>query len=194
MASGAGEPVDRVAAVVDHEIITLSEVIAAYHLQEKKPAAPDREAMADVLDQLINRELAYQEIKRFEQIQADRGEVREAIEAYERTLAPEDYQAIIDVNGLTPEELEVIFSKKVVIEKFCLERFMPFIQVSPGEIDDYYHNVLLPEMRDQGETVPPGLEAASEGIRLRLKEDKFSQAVFEWIDRLMSRADIIILL
>jgi len=189
--TGSGEAVDRVAAVVNDEIITLSEVSIAYYMQEKKEVGQNPTELKAVLEQLINRELAYQEIRRFEQIQAEKSEVRDALKDYRQTLPSEDFQKMMTVNGMTMEELEVIFSKKIIIEKFCNERFMPFIQVSPGEIETYYNNVFLPGFKREGETNPPGLETVTEKIRERLREEKFNQSVLEWIERLKRRAKIL---
>jgi len=192
--SGAGEMVDRVAAIVNDEMISFSEVLIAYHLQERQVREPDDEALKAVLDQLVNRELAYQEIRRFEQIQVTGGDVLGALEAYQQNLAPGDFEAVLAANGVSENEVEIIFAKKIILEKFCNERFMPFIQVSPGEIETYYNDIFIPELQERGETALPSLEAVSERIRLQLREEKFTGAVSEWIERLKQHAKIITIL
>src|SRR4051794_30497493 len=80
-ATCAAETIDRVLAVVTGDLITLSDVNAAYALGLVEPGPSSADPIRDVLSQLIDRELQLTEVDRFAPPEPTAEAVDEAVAA-----------------------------------------------------------------------------------------------------------------
>ena len=191
----AGEIVEKVAAVVNDEVITFSEVIAAFNLQQGEVSVPGKGDLDPILDQLINREIAYQEIRRFEQIDVTEEEINQAVEEFKRTYPhAENLERILEVNGISEDELVTMLVKRIAIEKFLNGRFLPYIQVTPEEIETFYQEEFIARLQDRGEANIPPLEEVSASIEGLVRERMFNESVEAWMGGLKEKAAITIIL
>jgi hypothetical protein len=90
-------------------------------------------------------------------------------------------------NGLTEEELRASLDRQLKVTAYLERRFRPLTFVTDEQIEAYYRDELVPELR---EGRPPGLEEVSDSIRRILEERAFNARVEEWIEGLKGRARI----
>jgi len=102
------------------------------------------------------------------------------------------WDATLDRYGLSPQELRTLVANQLEILRFLEFRVRPLVRVSRQEVDDYYADRLVPEMRARGATPEPE-EQLSAKIRELLEEQKMNQEMQKWIDTLRSQSRVQIL-
>lgn len=102
------------------------------------------------------------------------------------------WAATLDRYGLSPQELRALVANQLEILRFLEFRVRPLVRVSRQEVDDYYADRLVPELRAQGATPEPE-EQVSAKIRELLEEQKMNQEMQKWIDTLRSQSRVQIL-
>ena len=141
---GESDAIDRVVAVVNRDVITLSELqerLAQYLHETKEELKPgeDRVLMEKMLQGLVDYRLKIQEADR-EKIVVEDGEVKEQMdEAMKRSRAntPEEFDAMIRAQGLTPEEVKKRFREQLLIQKVTRRKVVLRISVTEEEIERY---------------------------------------------------------
>ena len=94
--------IDRIMAVVDGQIITLSDVTAAlqFHLVEPPPGTPD--PVAHTVDRLIERTLVLAEVERFQPPEPDPIEITIRVDELERQAgSAAAFDKLLATTGLT---------------------------------------------------------------------------------------------
>ena len=133
--------VDRVAAVVDRQVITVSEVNQMVELRffAKNAGESDDDFRHRILESLIAQALRFRDVERFgaEDIPKDSIEAR-VTEIAKRFPTPADLDAALLRVELTPDELRALVKRQLQVEAYIQERFAPLVFVSNDEIDTYY--------------------------------------------------------
>jgi hypothetical protein len=189
LASGSqAEIIDRILAVVEGQLITLSDVRAVTRLGlEAVPQGED--PLRGILDRLIERHLMLVEVERYappepspEAIDAGLAAVRARFPdalAFETTL----HQV-----GMTAEHLRRYTRDALRIEAYLQQRFTATIQPSEDEIAGYYR--LHAEDFTRGGALTP-FEAVRQEVRARLIDERRRALVEEWLAGLRRRADVV---
>lgn len=116
--------IDRLAAVVEGQPITLSDVNAAmaFHLVDVRPDAPNRPDA--VLQQLIDRSLTLREVDRFQPPEPAPVEITTRLDAL-RTQAgsPAAFERELDVVGMTIDQLRRFIRDDLRIAMYLNQRF-----------------------------------------------------------------------
>lgn len=184
--------VDRIAATVDREVITLSEIdqFEALRLIPRKPGEADGEYRRRILDSLIAQALRYRDVQRFgaEDISAD------AIEAsYREVIArfatPGDFEQALLKAELTTDEVKALLKRQLQVDAYIAERVSPLIFISPGEIETYYNEEWVPQRRARGLEIQP-LTAVREEIRALLKQKRLGDDIEKWTAQLRARSNV----
>jgi len=140
------ETIDRVVAIINDSIITLSELNAATAVEIEKlgvKGAGDKrkveEVRATILDTLIEQRLVKQAADRAGIEISDR-EVDNAIEDVKRQngLTHDQLLAALAQSGLTQKEYREQLREQIRQVKFINKEFRSKITVQPEEIEDYY--------------------------------------------------------
>ncbi len=181
----APEVLDRVIAVVNNDVITLSELqdsLAFYLYETKEPVKPeDEEALKQrLLNRMIESRLQLQEASR-EQLTVEDSEVNEQLaEVMKRVNAKtqEEFEQVVKAQGLTMEGIKKRTRDQVLMQKVVRRKVAFRISVTEQEIEQY-----LVENREKLETglsyharhilfapTPPDSEAAWEAARGRAEE------------------------
>ena len=182
------EIIDRILAVVEGQMITLSDVRAVTRLGlESAPEGGD--PVRALLDRLIDRQLMLVEVERYappepspEAIDAGLAAVRARFPdalAFETTL----HQV-----GMTAEHLRRYVRDAHRIEAYLQQRFTATIQPSEDEIAAYYR--LHADEFTRGGTLAP-FDAVRQEVRARLIADRRRALIEEWLAGLRRRADIV---
>jgi len=144
-----GQLIDKVAAKVDGETITLSEVEEAYSLyrtQVSQKEMSDEELRKYVLDELINRKLLYLVARDDTTITVTDEEVNQALEeqlkSIEESMGKEQFEAELKRQGITRDELKKEYAELVrenlYVNKYIEKYVKPKIKVTPEEIRKFY--------------------------------------------------------
>jgi len=186
LASAAkGEIADRIAAVVDGQVITVSEIsqMADLHFF----ATTDRR---EVLDNLIAQALRYRDVERFgaQDISKDTIEARlRVIQA--RFPDQAAFDAALAHAELTLDEVRALIKRQLQVEAYVQERFSPLIFVSSDEIDQYYRGPYTKQRQERGLPVPR-LSEVREEIRTTLKSTSLEKEIDTWTTQLRGHANV----
>lgn len=188
---GITQTVDGIAARIEGDIITESEVrelAALQQLANGKPKPRD-EIISELADQWVVRQEAaatrYQEPS-----QAD---VNRSYEQLVKNFASQaDFEAHLATVGLSDTAVRRLLRDQLYLSRFLDYRFRPTVQISDQQIQDYYDNELVPELKKQDEAVPP-LDAVDDKIREVLIQRAIDDRAAKWLDETRSRLNIRIL-
>ena len=186
--SSHAEIIDRILAVVEGQLITLSDVRAVTRLGLEHAAEGDDPVRA-ILDRLIERQLMLVEVERYApqepspealdaRLDAVRGTFPDAL-AFETTL----HQV-----GMTQEHLRRYARDALRIDAYLQQRFTATIQPSDEEIVGYYR--LNADEFTRGGALAP-FEAVRNEVRDRLVDERRRALVEEWLAGLRRRADVV---
>lgn len=192
-AAGArAEIIDRIAAVVEGQVLTASTVeqLASTNLvprlEGETPEAYRRRVLSLAIDFILQR--------------------RDAERFGLRDVRPEDIDARVDrlalagesreammarfhEAGMTEEDLRTIIRQRLQIEAYIEERFAPLIFVPLEEIESYYGGAWSQRRREQGEPIPP-LADVREELREALRAERLAAEVRRWSEQLRNRANV----
>lgn len=187
-------PRDRVLAVVDEDPILASDVERVVKLGLMKPQAGESgEAFRRrVLNSLIEERLRFHEMDRFGFEQMPMAEIERQVAAIRAGFRDEaSFQKALKEVGLDLKGLRQLMARQLLVLTYVDERLGPRVFVSLEDINRYYRNALVPELKKSGKPVPP-LEDVREEIREVLKQQKLTQELEAWTEELRARADIVI--
>ncbi len=196
---GAGaEVVDRIVAVVNNDIVTLSELnkavkpflekIEAADYPEEKAKQLTYKVKRDMLDRIIERRLIYQETGRLN-LRVSVEEVDQAIERFkrDRNMTQEDLEKALAHDGITFDEYRDRIRKDILRTKVINKVIKAKVVVLDREVEAYYNdhkkafsgekkyhlrNILM-EDRDAIESVRKLLD---QGLNFAALAQKYSRA------------------
>ena len=182
------EIVDRVVAMVDRDVITLSEAEQARELRMVRGAADA--SLAEVVERLIEARLIEREVGRYPAEPISDEDVARAEQSVHRQFPSEaDFRMALEDQGIGEADLRQLLRRQLVISRYLDRRFRAMVYVSDEEIRDYYQKELLPLLSADHEKAPP-MESVAPVIHQILEEREFNHRVDGWIEELKERANI----
>jgi hypothetical protein len=180
------EMVDRILAVVNGDVITLTDIrIAEYYLfHEERAPGPSREKS---LDRLIDQKLVVH--MALLDISVTDIEIEENLQRIANRIGINRFQEGLDMIGMTREDLRIFLKEFLLFGKIISQRFEKVVFVSLDEIESYYNQTLVPESEALGQQIPSLLDAIEE-IETAVKEQKIDKMAREWMRKLRQEADI----
>ncbi|MCH7802521.1 MAG: SurA N-terminal domain-containing protein [Acidobacteria bacterium] len=192
-----GEVVDQVAALVEGEVITLSEVrqLVQYKgWQISEEPEERRNSYLTVLDQIINQKLISREAQRTPGIQITQDDVAQQLQAYRQRFSSQDqFQEKLVSMEMTESTLRDLILRELTVWRFVQTRFEPFIIVMPAQIQKYYDEILVPELAQTGAPLP-AFELVREQILEILILEKTNQEMDRWVKNSRGKAQVSVLL
>jgi len=181
------ELVDRIVAIIDREVVTLSEAEQASEIARARTGAAAA-PLVSVVERLIESRLVEREVERFTGEPVSAELVDGALQEVRARFASETaFLEMLARNGLSEEELRAKLRRQIAVTQYLEQRFRPLTFVTEEQIEAYYHDELSPSLH--GRPLPE-LSEVSESIRRILEERSFNARVEEWIDGLKGRARI----
>jgi hypothetical protein len=183
--------IDRVAAVVDRQVLTVSEISQMVEIRFfGRTQTSDDEHRRDVLEALITQALRQRDVERFgaQDIPRDTIDAR-LLEIRGRFNSDEEFQAALERAELTLEEVQTLVKRQLQVEAYIQERFTPLVFLTAEEIEEYYRTAWTRQRRDRGLPVPP-LAQVREEIRLALRASRLKGEVDRWTAQLRTRATV----
>jgi hypothetical protein len=181
----SAETVDRIVAIIDRDVVTLSEAEQAQAVARARTG--EEVALVTIVDRLIESRLIEREVERFSGGAVPGELVDEAFQQVRaRFVSEDDFEGMLRSSGLTAEELRSQLGRQLAIAGYLERRFRGLTFVSDEEIETYYRS----ELATTAGAAPPELSQVSDSIRRLLEERKFNERVEQWIQGLESRARI----
>jgi len=196
----AQQIVDQIVALVNEDIITRSDLLWSLALDPKapSPAGPlSSDILRQKLDVMIDQRLIEQEARRVPAADVTQQEIDQRRTALIKQFQTEAaFRQRVESVGLTPQKIDELIREMILIERFVDFRFRSFVLVTEQDIQTFYNEKLVPEVRKKGQ-VPPSLDDVIEGMTVRekinsiLKEEKINEELDRWIKAARERADIV---
>lgn len=187
---------DQIAAILDEEVITFSELI--WYIRDRGFPLPEdaverRDRYLELLRQLAEQELIAREALETPFIQVTSQDVDEFLERRRQFQSVEEFQGRLEEMGMTEANFREAVRRRIAVNRFIELRFAPFVIVLPDQIREYYEEAYLPELQEQG-LPAPALESVEESIRDILTQQQINQELDRWIRNALQKARLQILL
>jgi len=184
--------VDRIAAVIDQQVLTVSEVNQMVEIRFfPRPAGRNEDDYRrDILDKLISLSLRYRDVERFgaQDIPKDSVEARFG-EMQHRFATPAEFDAALVRAELTPDDLRALIKRQLQVDAYIQERFAPLIFVANDDIATYYNGPWRQQRVARGLAVPP-LNDVQEEVRALIRSRQLDEQVETWTTQLRARVAV----
>jgi len=181
----AGEPVERIAAVVNGEIVFLSDL--QRHRFFFEPLEKEGEASNDLqkaLDAVIHHRLLLKEARRFVLQGPTEEEIDQRLKSIRRRFKTElALVQALNQAGFSLEEFKEEIREYLWVERLIQERIQSFIFITPRQVEQYYQGHPQ-EFKDKK------LVEVEPKIRKFLIEERETLKTREYLARLREHADI----
>ncbi len=191
------ELVDEVAAVVEGEVITFSDLQWFVHyrnMQVPEEASARRDFNLNMLNQLIDQKVIAIEAEKTPFIHITNADIEARIQAYRQQFpSQEAFEKQLAEMEMNRRDLREMVRRQLAVNDFVELRFKPFVIVMPEEIRNYYENEFVPQLKKSSQPVPK-LADVEESIRQILIERQTNEELDRWLQSARSKADVQILL
>ncbi len=191
-APASGEIIDRIAAVVDAQVITLSELhqVVELELIPRRAGEDDSTYRRRILDRMITQLLRYRDVERYGAADVPADAIESTLQRIMARYPSEQafMEALARVE-LTLDQVRALIKRNQQVQRYIDETYAPRIFVSLDEIEGHYTTVWAPQRRERGLPVPP-LADVREEIRRDLRAERLEREVELWTQQLRSRANI----
>lgn len=191
MFAGDGLPdiVDRIMAVVNEEVITLTDVriVEAFGLYESDKSGRMQDIHSYILNKLINQKLILQLAS--ENISIEKQEVDSYLNDVIEKIGQDEMKKILVFFSLDLDDLKQYLRENLFFKKIISVKFNQAVSVSLREIESYYHQVYIPSQEEKGLEPKPMVEILDE-IESAIKQKRMNEQVEEWILNLRKKANV----
>ncbi|HEX6179172.1 MAG TPA: hypothetical protein VF057_12490 [Thermoanaerobaculia bacterium] len=188
----AAQTVDRIAAVIDQQVLTVTEVgqMATIRFFPRDAGQTEDGYREDILEALIAQTLRLRDVERFgaPDVTADTIEAR-LLEIQGRFASPEEFQAAMARAELTLDDVRALIRRQLQVEIYIQERFAPLLFIANEEVEAYYRDEWTRQRRGRGLAVPP-LDTVRDEVRQALHAKRLTEETDRWTQRLRLRADV----
>lgn len=195
---------DRVVAVVNGRAILSSDLREETHLSVLEPSQDEAgaETPQQALERLISRTIIRQQIREEDarsleptpkEIEDRIGEIRKQLPicVREDCGTDEGWNAFLTRHGLTERRVKAYLRSRMQVLRFIEIRFRQGVQISPQDVEAYYHNTLVPQYQS-GQAVPQ-LSAVAPRIEEILLQQQVNAMFSGWLESLRKQGDVEIL-
>ena len=193
----AGEIVDRLVAAVDSVPILQSDwdqAVAFEALQQgRAPASFSPQERRAVLDRLVDQQLLRAQMGDVEVADSEERDVAKTIEKmrglYPNAATDEGWRQLLQGYDLDEELLREKVSSQLAALRFVNLRLRPESRISAADVEAYYNNTFVPQVRQHGENPEP-LAKVSQKISEILREQRMDALLNTWLRDLRSHSQI----
>lgn len=190
----AGKIIDRIVVVVNGRPLLQSDwdiAVRFQALQHGRGFKPDAESRRAAFDRIVEQELIRQQMQGLytpepEAIQQRERDIRAL---YPEASTDAGWDRVLDSYGFTRQQIEAAIVAELQTLRFVDIRLRPTVRVDPAEIESYYRDKLVPEVRKRG-AEPDSLADLSDQIRELLIEEKINRVFLDWIASLRTQSKI----
>ncbi|MBI5181255.1 MAG: SurA N-terminal domain-containing protein [Nitrospirae bacterium] len=181
--------VDRVAAVVNNRVITLSTLNAATELRKAdiqiEEDISDEDLIREkILRELIDRSLIINEAEKFGMTKLPDAEITEALEEIKKAYPTEvEFEKALSRWGMNTEDLRLYIKEQITALKFIDQRIRFFVKISDEEIDKFYKE-------KKSSFGNKSLDEVKEEIEVYLTEEEVARQLEEYVKKIRAKAEI----
>ncbi|MGH9738931.1 MAG: hypothetical protein ACRD4X_10130 [Candidatus Acidiferrales bacterium] len=184
-------PIDGIAVRIESDIITDSQVeeLAAYQKLVSGKSNPRSKVIRELIDQwIVSGEATATQYPKPSPADVDR-----ALAQLEKQIgSPADFEKRCADAGIPERAVRGIFARQIYLSRFLDFRFRPAAQVDAKQVQTYYQDVLVPELKAKSDKVPP-LNDVEPEIREVLIQQAIDVLSKQWLDDTRSGLTIDIL-
>ncbi len=181
--------VDRIVAVVNEEVITLTDVriAEAFGLYAEEIGEEAEDPRSLILQKLIDQKVVIQ--LSGEEVLIDAKKLDENLMRITQRLGADEVERRLTHFGLDWENLKDFLREKMAYQTIISERFSKVNPVSLKEIEEYYQRSYVPAQKEKGVEPKPMMEILDE-IESGIKQEKIKAQIQDWIMNLRDKSDI----
>jgi hypothetical protein len=183
--------VDRIAAIVDGQVLTVSEIAQMVEIRfYPRAAQSEDDHRRNVLDGLIAQSLRYRDVERFgaQDISPDVIEAR-LLEIQHRFPSEAEFLAAAARAELTVDEIRALVKRQLQVEAYIQERFAPLVFISNEDIEAYYRGPWSQQRRERGLAIP-SLDSVRDEVRTAVRASRVEEEIGKWTTQLRARANV----
>jgi hypothetical protein len=189
-AADGGEVIDRVLAVVDTQVITLSDARAALRFS-LVPQDVAVDPIAAVMERLIDRRLMLAEVDRYAPPEPTPAAVDAAMAAIERRYKDAlEMEIALNQSAMSREDLRRYVRDTLRLEAYFQQRFSTVVPPSEDDILRYYREHAA-EFTAAGKLQP--LDAVRDVVRVAVVGEQREVFVRQWVQGLRRRGSVQVL-
>lgn len=184
----AGVMIDGVTARIEDDIIMESEVreLSAFQQLVDGKSKPRSDVIRELADQWILRG----EAKTALFASPSKEDVDRAYTQFVKQFAsPEDFKARCMAADLTDAAVRRMIEQQLYLSRFLDYRFRPEAEVDPQQIETYYRDEFVPQLKARNQAVPP-VDDVADTIREVLIQRAINENATKWLDDTRSRLRI----
>jgi len=193
----AGTVVDRIVATVNGQVILQSDWDDAIRYQSLVENHPPGVITADerkaALDHLIDQELLKEQMNAADAHPASEEEVAQQISEIRKQHpgadGPDGWSKLLAAYGFTEAGLKQYVASQIDLVRLVDEHLRPNVSIDSGNIQSYYNQQLLPQLRQSGAEPVPLAEVTTK-IKELLTQQKVNELLVAWLHNLRSSSDI----
>ncbi len=188
---GQTDLADRIAAIVNGEIITLTDVkiVSTFNIIQTGNNKGDSFPLKKGLDSLINQKLVIQ--LTVENINLSGEELERKLQQIKQEMGSQQFESKLEYFGLKEQDLTEYLNERITFQKIIQRRFSRKAAVSLKEIETYYQDVYVPSMEER-KAVPKPLVEMLDEIESILQREKAEGQINDWLENLRQRSDVVI--
>jgi len=184
--------IDRVAAVIDQQVIAVSEIdqMVATRFFARTAGQSEDDYRHAVLDNLIAQALRYRDVERFTPQEISKDSIESRLQEIQKRFAsPAEFEGALQKSELSLDEFRALIKRQLQVEAYIQERFAPLVFIPNEDIDAYYRSTWVQQRRARGLRVQP-LSEVREEIRALLRSDRLTKEIDTWTTQLRGRANV----
>ena len=192
-----GEIIDGIVVTVDHRPIFRSdwdEAVSYELLMQRKPVSQVTEAdRVTALQRLVDRQLLKLQMSDGQSLQPSdddlQADVAKLRAQFQEAKEDDKWQKLLASYGLNEELLKAHLRTEVQVMNFVEVRLRPNVHVQPEEVEAYYRDQLLPDLKKTRAKVV-SFEDVEPRIRELLTQQHMDELLDAWLHNLRQQAEI----
>jgi hypothetical protein len=179
--------IDKIAAIVNDDVITESELAKAKALDLNISGLPKRDT---ILQERIDHHLVLQQLRSQPPVLITPEEIQSAYDQFAVRHGNEELlENFLQKIGMNHDELIHEIRDQLSIRKFIRDRFRPFVNITIEDAQDYYEKVYKPAAKMLDKTPLPFAEVFAE-IQNQMVESRVQDELKAWLKKIRDESTI----
>lgn len=179
--------IDRIAVIVNADVVTQSEIDAIQQLGLNFSGLPPAE---NVLQDRINHHLVLQQISKQPPQSVAPERAQEIVDSYvQKYGGTEEFLVFLHSIGMNYEDFDRELREQLSIQAFVTLRFRPFVNVTIEEAEQYYDDVYKRRFELAGQPVP-SFAISFDQIQQEMVESRVHERTAAWLEEIRRSAVI----
>lgn len=187
--SALQETIDGIVAVVNDEVVTLTDVriAKAFGFYNEGGTGVSELSYSEILDRTIERKLIVSLAR--QDLEVTPEEIASWLTRISSSLERGAMSELLQNFDMTTEELGAYGEELLLYGKIIDQRFSLTAAASLDEIETYYNQTYVPEQKERGEEPVPMMQILEE-IEGAVKAEKSQSLITQWIQNMRRQAEI----